>query len=328
MAHMIDMSNNQANIAYVGDTPWHGLGQKLEPGADLITWRKQAGLDFVVETTPVIYNTSVGQREVDDRRVLFRNDTMAPLGVVSSDYNVVQPEDVLGFFSKLVDVGGFQLETAGSLRGGKRVWALAQVGPEAPILGHDNVRPYLLLGTSFDGSMATIARLTAIRVVCNNTITIAVNQVSQDEEEGRTAVTDTVRVVHTSRFDAEEVRRSLGIYMNSWEHWLISTKLMAEKALSGRVADELLVTLLAANEERAEQVRRSKAYGNIMELFEGRAIGSDLTQGRTQWQMLNSITQYIDHERGSSNDTRMSNAWFGSGEKMKRRAYELLAAAA
>jgi phage/plasmid-like protein (TIGR03299 family) len=94
--------------------------------------------------------------------------------VVSDGYRVVQPAEVMDFFRELVEIGGFELETAGALSDGRRVWALASVGDAAPVVSNDLVKPYLLLGTSYDGTMATVAKFTAIRVVCNNTITAAV----------------------------------------------------------------------------------------------------------------------------------------------------------
>ena len=176
MAHMIDTTTGRAAMAYAGQTPWHGLGQALTPGASVDTWTREAGLAYDVLESPVKYSTpaSTDLQTWPARKVLHRSDTGAPLAVVSSAYNVVQPGQVMDFFRELVDLGGFQLETAGALSDGRRVWALASVGDAAPVVERDLVKPYLLLGTSYDGTMATVAKFTAIRVVCNNTITAAV----------------------------------------------------------------------------------------------------------------------------------------------------------
>ena len=208
MAHMIDTTTGRAAIAYTGQTPWHGLGQALTPGADVDTWTREAGLAYDVLESPVQYSTpaSTGPQTWPARKVLHRSDTGAPLAVVSDSYHVVQPSEVMDFFRKLVDLGGFQLETAGALSDGRRVWALASVGDAAPVVDRDLVRPYLLLGTSYDGTMATVAKFTAIRVVCNNTITAAVGgysngRVIKGESETATGyLRSAVRVLHSERF--------------------------------------------------------------------------------------------------------------------------------
>jgi phage/plasmid-like protein (TIGR03299 family) len=191
MAHMIDTTTGTAAIAYAGNTPWHGLGQALTPDASIETWTREAGLNYTVNESPVLFQTDATTmpEEFKGRKVLHRSDTGGALAVVSDGYNVVQPSDVMGFFAKLVELGGFQMETAGVLSHGRRVWALAKVNQGADIVEGDTVRPYVLLGTSYDGTMATVAKFTSIRVVCNNTITAALGR-----EHG-----GTVRVLHGPR---------------------------------------------------------------------------------------------------------------------------------
>ena len=198
MAHMIDTTTGTAAIAFAGQTPWHGLGQALTPDASIETWTREAGLNYTVKESPVLFQTDAATmpEEFKGRKVLHRSDTGAALAVVSDGYRVVQTSEVMGFFGKLVELGGFQMETAGVLSYGRRVWALAKVNEGADIVEGDTVRPYVLLGTSYDGTMATVAKFTSIRVVCNNTITAALGR----ENAG------TVRVLHSERFDPDAVR--------------------------------------------------------------------------------------------------------------------------
>lgn len=151
MAHMIDETTGRAAMAYVGATPWHGLGQQLTPGASIEDWTREAGLAYTVLESPVLYRTEAAtDPEVfKGRKVLHRSDTGAPLSVVSDGYRTVQPAEVMGFFGKLADIGGFEMETAGALSHGRRVWALARVSAAAEILAGDTVRPYILLATSY-----------------------------------------------------------------------------------------------------------------------------------------------------------------------------------
>lgn len=335
MAHMIDTTTGRAAMAYTGQTPWHGLGQALTPGADIDTWTRQAGLGYTVLESPVQYTTpaTTEPQTWPARKVLHRSDTGAPLAVVSDSYHVVQPAEVMDFFRKLVDLGGFQLETAGALSDGRRVWALASVGDAAPVVDRDLVRPYLLLGTSYDGTMATVAKFTAIRVVCNNTITAAVGgyaggRVIKGESETSTGyLRSAVRVLHSERFDADAVRLQLGIVAGAWESFLVQSRQLAGVPMDTLQADEFLAELLAPYHTSAKPLQDSKAYRRALELFHGQAIGADLPGvAGTRWAMLNAITQLVDHERGRSNNTRMESAWFGAGAALKARAAELLAA--
>jgi phage/plasmid-like protein (TIGR03299 family) len=319
MAHMIDTTTGRAAMAYLGQTPWHGLGHQLQPGATIEEWTRQAGLAYTVLESPVLYRTEAAtEPEIfKGRKVLHRSDTGAALSVVSDSYRTVQPAEVMGFFGKLADIGGFELETAGALSHGRRVWALARVNPGAEVLGGDIVKPYILLGTSYDGTMATVAKFTAVRVVCNNTIVRAL--------AGET--TGEVRVLHSERFDADRVRLELGIVADNWERFLIESRALAGRPMSEPEADEFIKALLEPYHTGRLDIPETKGYRRIMDLFKGSAIGSEIPGVTgTRWGMLNAVTEMVDHERGRQGSTRLESAWFGTGAALKNRAMELLAA--
>ena len=324
MAHMIDESTGRAAIAYVGKKPWHELGQELTPGASIEEWTYEAGLAYKVIPSNVMYSTDAVSaiQEWPERKVLYRNDNGAPLAVVSKDYRVVQPWEVMEFFGKLAEIGGFELETAGALSGGRRIWALARVGPEAEVVDGDMVRSYVLVGTSYDGTMATIAKHTNIRVVCNNTITASLNA-NEGSSDGY--LKNTVRVLHSERFNADEVRLQLGIVKDQFERFIVQSRQLAHEPMSAVECDAFVRMLLKPYHAGSLPVEQSRAYKRIMDLFHGAAIGSDISgiMG-TRWQALNAVTQLIDHEKGRTTSTRMESAWFGTGEKIKNRALELL----
>jgi phage/plasmid-like protein (TIGR03299 family) len=332
MTHLIDTTTGQAAIAYVGEAPWHKLGQRLTAGASLETWRSEAGLAYNVERAPVLFQRGEDRpvESVRGRDVLYRSDTGAALSVLSTGYNVVQPGDVLDFFGKLAEAGGFTLETAGALSGGRRVWGLAKVHDGAPVVGHDVVRPYLLLATSYDGTMATTAKFTAIRVVCHNTLTMAAGsasgaQTEQDATEG--PVVQCVRVPHMKKFRPEAVRQQLGIVLTAWERWLVEARLLAQVSVTEAQADKLLAQLLASGQRAPKgqplaDVRASRGYKRLMSLFGGEQIGADLCGNSSAWALVNAVTDFVDHERGRSDDTRMTSAWFGAGEGLKLRAWD------
>ena len=116
-------------MAYVGEQPWHGLGNKLAPQQSIEVWKQQAGMDWTIEESEVRFISGKGGigaiNAFPENKVLYRSDTKAPLAVVSHRYKVVQPGEVLEFYRDLTATGGFELETAGVLREGRKFWALA-----------------------------------------------------------------------------------------------------------------------------------------------------------------------------------------------------------
>jgi phage/plasmid-like protein (TIGR03299 family) len=168
MAHHVD------KMAYVGQTPWHGLGNQLSSNQPIEVWEQQAGMNWAIKEAPVQFMDTVDETQsrlitYPQSKVLYRSDTQVPLSVVSQRYQVVQPREILEFYRDLTEVSGFQLETAGVLKGGKKIWALARTGQSSTIKGNDVTNGYVLLATACDGTLATTAQLTAIRVVCKTT---------------------------------------------------------------------------------------------------------------------------------------------------------------
>lgn len=320
MAHQLDIIDGKASMAYVGQTPWHGLGQSLQPGSDIETWRRESGLDYSVLAAEAMYRLidedgTASYHEFPGRKTLYRSDNLKPLSVVSKDYKVVQPAEVLEFFNQLSEIGGFHLETVGSLKGGAKIWGLAKIDDGAPIIADDIVRPYVLLATSYDGSLATTARLTSVRVVCNNTLSRAYSSDSKS----------VVKVRHDAHFRPEEVRMQLGIFSDQWEKFQIEMRRLAEKQISDDFADAFLATLFSRKlAKRADgslpDVRNTRGFKEVMALFHGGARGHEMVKG-TAWCLVNSVTEWVDHSRGRSPETRLDAAWFGAGNDLKTTAF-------
>jgi phage/plasmid-like protein (TIGR03299 family) len=316
MAHELETINGKTSMAYVGKTPWHGLGQELTPNQPIEVWQREAGLDWTAVPAVVQYtannNTFEGITQyVTNSRVIYRSDRLTHLGIVSDRYQIVQPSEVLAFFDKLCQAAGFQMETAGALAGGKRIWALAKVGEAESVKNPaDKVFPYVLLATSYDGSMATTAKFTSVRVVCQNTLNYS--------------MTDKAKVInirHSSKFDEKLVRDKLGIALDQFKAFMYDMNQLEDLEVHPKTAVELTKELLNIPED-AKRVH--SGYNKILQLFRGQAMGSDLTQGLTGWQYLNSVTEWVDHYRGRSQDTRLNSAWFGEGDNIKNKAKELV----
>lgn len=329
MAHLITIRENGfAETAFVGETPWHGLGQAIEQDASIETWAVQAGMDWTVEKAPVIYRIEddhlKGNIETfEGQNVLYRSDTKAPLSVVSDRYHAVQPRAVLEFFRNLVDVGGFKIQVAGTLQGGKKLWALAETGRYADVAKDDTVGGYLLLSTSCDRSLATTARFTSIRVVCNNTLQMALRK---SQSQG------VVSFTHLSRFDPVALQSKLMGAVGSFGTFMEMANHLQSQQMNAKAAEAFLAALIApisqvkASAGQVVDITKNRTYAKILSLFDGEAKGSEMV-GHTKWGMLNAVTEYYDHHLPSrSNDTRLDSAWFGKGDRVKNNALELLTA--
>ncbi len=147
------------SMAYVGETPWHGLGNQLSPRQPIEVWAREANMNWTIESADVRFvagSSNLGSiHAFPEQRMLYRSDTKAPLSVVSSRYQVVQPREILEFYRDLTEVGGFELETAGVLKDGKKLWALARTGQSVSLKGKNTVNGHLLLATACDGTLAT-----------------------------------------------------------------------------------------------------------------------------------------------------------------------------
>ena len=296
MAHEIAKTAAGADaMAYVGETPWHGLGAKLDENAGLDVWAKASGLDFELDTVPV----QNGNISLAKKQIVYRKDTEVGLSVVSDNYKLVQPIEVLNFFAGYVE-GAAKLETAGVLHDGKRYWAMAKLDGEINIAG-DISKPYILLSSSCDGSLSTQARLTTVRVVCNNTLQMAT--------QGKADVV----VRHNSVFDAEKTKLQLeGIY-ESLEAHSKAMKVLAGIKLSDKKAEEFLAKLFK-NEER----NLGRQPARVLELFKGDGLGADLESSKgTAFGLLNAFTQYADWEAGRNQNNRLFNSWFGANSDRK-----------
>lgn len=315
MAHMIDMSNNRANIAFVGATPWHELGHEMQQGESLDQWRINAGLNWQAVKRRECFINADGRITPTDDYILTRDDTYTKLGNCTTRYKPVQPSSVVEFYRDLCSDYGFTMETLGALDDGKRIWALANTGDEFSIMGQDKVKSYLLLATSYDGSMATKAMFTSVRVVCHNTLTLAYGKDSKGA----------ISVRHNTDFDHNAVKIDLGIYQNQLSTLQEDANHLATKGISKEHAAIFVFDLLKEREESIEDVstRKGNIINNIVSLYHGNGMGADYRSAKgTLWGLVNAVTQYVDHEQGNNVNNRFRNAQFGKGADLKAQAMQ------
>lgn len=319
MSHMVD------TMAYAGDVPWHGLGNRVTKGADIDTWINESGLiwsvltsDVAVRTGPVNGDGKNTWKPAEGYRGIWRSDTGTLFHIASERYKVVQPRDVLEFFRGLSESHGLEIETAGSLRDGAIVWALATNGEGIRVHGVDVIKPYLLLSTSMDGSQATRRKWICTRVVCNNTISIAWRE--KDVRD--------VSIRHSTTFKVEEQREQFVADLEAWQEFGHAVNRLSNTRIRREQMESLLIDWFGKAKDDDKPLSsdnlttQSKNTIEKVRLSIVQSPGQDLASARgTAWGLLNGITHYVDHAaRARSNDNRLMSAWFGKGNEIKSRA--------
>lgn len=307
-------------FAYVGDATWHGLGQHLSPGQPIPVWIEEAGFDWEIkEATAAGVEADNGIIMFPEKKLLYRSDTRQPLSIVGSGYRIVQPAEVLQFYEDLVALGGFSLETAGILFNGKRFFALAKVADGQEVVSGDMVKGYLLLSSSCDGSLATTAQFTSVRVVCNNTLGMAIRE-KDGEERPR------IKIPHSAEFSPKRVKEQLGLAQGSFASFMEDMRRLAGRRLNNHESVMFLVGLFGDPTESLEnqEPKDANLMKQVHRLYSGDGTGSGLA-GKTAWGMMNAVTEYCDHLTGhKTDDARIDSAWFGQNANLKQKAYEQL----
>lgn len=323
MAHQLD-TISRATVSYASTRrEWHGLGQLMPIGATVEEWQKAANMDYAIKRGRVRYATSHLQANtlasdlhaVDDKVVLFRNDTGAALSVVSESYKVVQPAEVLELFREWAAAGGVTIESAGVLFGGKRYFATAKLSETMCLDGtQDKLVLYALFSTSADGSLASEVRLVTVRVVCNNTLRLALNTGAA------------YRVTHRSVFSIETAKSVIEAANKEFGAFMTMARDLAKIKVDADRAEDLTLKLVMKSSE--EVARESAAFTKIMALFNGEAKGSEFDTAReTAWGWLNAVTEYADHHvRARTDENRQASALWGPGDALKQKAVTLLTA--
>ena len=366
---------------FVGDGAWHGDGNVIAEGTDLYNRLKRgevpvqelaelAGLNYRVEKAAIamrpigyIPGTSAPTLfDVDhlkDYRAIRRADTGHVFQIASTRYNPIQNAEIIEFFKEYCEAGNATIETLGSLKDGSVVWCLARLNGQASKLlnGLDELRGYMLLATSHDGSVTLTGKPTQVRVVCWNTLSAALgSKVSRTTDRGD----KTFRMRHSRKFDSvarSEAHEVMGMAVeriaavNALSAKLAQVQIDAEGRLefiekllgSGSLLDaviddspaaattgaDVLSMAIGATEQRTltvgEREERLSRVGKAVLESILTSPGSDLaTAQNTLWGAVNGVTYFTDHSsKARSDDNRTFSAWFGPGQTLKNSAVEI-----
>lgn len=324
MSHEIDMSNDRANFAFTGsrDKIWHKLGQELTPGASIEEWKREAGMDWIACESPVIFEVekifTTEESVYKGKKIIYRGDTYAGLSIVGEDFKIVQPETVLEFFRDLVSDHGMTLSSAGCLFGGARFWALAETHNQTEVVDGDNIVSYLLFVTALDGTLSTIVKQVSERVVCNNTLTVALN------ETGKKFFKQT----HRTSVNMEKIKIDMGLVNSSWENFVGKLTRYSEKAMTDSEVHNFFNEVLfdpkkeTLDSKNANHWGKERRIDDLMNLYNN-GSGAYLCNG-TAWGALNAVTNMYTHGTPKQNaDNRFWNGYV-TNDNIKFKAMSIL----
>lgn len=315
MAHQLEMINGEAQMAFVGDREkiWHRLGYQVPDDLTPEQIMKAAGLDWEVEKHPLFADIDGKHVNLSKKHALVRSSDHKILDVVGVDWNPVQNSTAFEFFNDFVAAGEMKMDTAGSLKGGNLVWALAKTQETFTILGEDRTDTYLLFSNPHQFGKSIDVRMVNVRCVCNNTVSIALNEKSKNF----------VKVNHRANFDSDMVKETLGVTKENLRRY----KEMAEFLSTKRFANENIVeyfnrvfpaTTGAKKDEGNFASRAAKQASEIIETQPGAEYGRG-----SMWSLFNAVTYLTNHELGRSDETRLHSAWYGPNQKRNTDALNI-----
>ena len=309
MAHQVE------TMAYAGETPWHGLGVPVSNDLTPAQMMQKAGLDWTVHEVESFVEFN-GNRIPTGQKALVRSSDARVLTNVGPDWKPVQNEQAFEFFAEYVFAGNMGMNTAGSLRDGQMVWALAKVKDSFDLFGGDQVDSYLLFSNPHQYGKSIDVRFTPIRVVCNNTLSLSLGMEAERQ----------VKVGHRVQFNADEVKQALGIATEKLATYKEMAQYLGSKRFSMDKLIEYYNTIYPRTSDKRVQNKKlsvetlSRNAKQCLDVLETQP-GSEFAEG-SWWQAYNSVTYITDHVQGRNADNRLYSSWFGGNQARKKNALE------
>lgn len=313
------MSHEVEKMVFAGATPWHGLGTEIDDATNFWDAFKLAGLDWEVETEPLYRKGAADQvvgEEVKAQAAVRTSDDKV-LGVVGPRWTPLQNRDAFKVFEPLIDSGDMRLHTAGSLRGGERVWVLCQLGLEnTEIVPNDEIAKFALLSNGHDGKLAVHFGFTPIRVVCANTEAMARSS----------KASKLIRIRH-HRFvknNVEKLRDIMNLADQEFEATAEQYRFLASKQINASDLHKYVKIVLDVQQQEDDDLstRTKNIIGKVEEFFLiGKGNDMPGVNG-TYWAAYNGVTEYLNYEKGRTNENRMDSLWFGQNGNLSQKALD------
>ena len=300
-------------MAYAGEVPWHKLGVPVSNDLTPVQMMDKAGLNWNVREVESFIEFD-GKRIATGQKSLVRETDGKILTNVGADWNPVQNETAFEFFNEFVMSGEMEMHTAGSLKGGQMVWALAKVGESFELFGDDKIDSYLLFSNPHQYGKSIDVRFTPIRVVCNNTLTFSLSSKKDNS----------VKVGHRTQFDPESVKESLGVAKSQLNTYKDMAEFLGSKRFTTDSLIEYYNTVFPRTADKRVQgkalsvetlSRNAKLAYDALE----QQPGSKYAEG-SWWQAFNSVTYITDHVQGRNADNRLYSSWYGPNQSRKANA--------
>jgi phage/plasmid-like protein (TIGR03299 family) len=324
MAHEVEVINGQASMMYVGQAPWHKLGTQVASDIKIADAIVAAGLDWNVGLKPL--QTADGEKV--RAAATYRETDGRILGVVGPDYRVLQNSKAFEFFQPFLDTGVATLETAGSLRGGERIWVLAKIkGDPMVVKGNDIVDRYILLSNGHDGVLAVRAGYSAIRTVCANTLAMAHSS----------SKSQLIRIRHVGDVEAslDMVGQAMQAADQTFEVNMELYRKMANTSISAKDFEKFVKVVFTEPKKMAAAIEAGtedditsgkRLMDKLVPLFE-RGRGNDMPEIKhTVWSAYNAISEHLQYNSKAATDAaRLDSLWYGSGAQVNKRALDTAA---
>ena len=235
------MSHNVETMAYAGEVPWHGLGERVSNDLTPMQMMQKAGVDWRVTKVPTVAMYDGEIIETGTEALIRESDNSVLAPMVGQNWEPIQNDEAFNFFNEFCLAGDMEMHTAGSLQDGKYVWVLAKIKESFDVLGKDQVDNYMLFSNPHIYGKSANIRMTPVRVVCNNTLNMSMNMESVNE-----AV-----INHRTKFDAEKAKDTMGLAHEKFSEYKEAANFLATK----RYTQDNLITFLntvfpAANTKR------------------------------------------------------------------------------
>lgn len=310
MSHELEIVNGEAQMAYAGQLPWHRLGTAVEDDLTPSEFQEAAGLDWKV--VPVAaYAEFKGEKIQSGHQMLIRDIDSKPLTMITGNWNPVQNDEAFGFFNEFCETGAMKMETAGSLKGGQWVWALAKSTEAFSLFGGDEIEAYLLFSNPHIYGRSIDIQFTPTRVVCNNTLNVALSEDSSNR----------VRMNHRRQFDADIAKEMLGLAAEKMENFKTMAMFMGTKSYKDEIVKEYFDEVFPGySKKEGEERVSSRNAVRAFEVLETQP-GAEYAKG-SWWQAFNATTYMIDHEIGKSDESRLTSNWYGMNKTKKIKALE------
>jgi len=332
------VANVETMFSARGITPWHKLGKVIDREVTSVSEAiALAGLDWEVVSQPLYteYTHAEALLKVPTHKVNIRSTDQKILGVVSKDYQVLQNREAFEFFTPLLaDNSGITIDTAGSLAGGKKIWVLAKLKNQiADVLNNDPVEAFILLANSHDGSMAVSVILTPIRVVCQNTLSMAFSKnLTKDnptEQSGKIDFNSKIaRRRHTKGLltDIANIREMIDLASFKFTSAVEDYKLFAKRSLTKEETraylERVFLNKAVLTGEKELTQRQENLVDNALGLIESLP---DLEHCRgTLWAAYNAVSYYNQYEKGKEpgSDASLKSLWFGDSQQNLVKAHK------